>query len=78
MLEVIYEEDFLRIISKIKDNLIKEQIKKITEDPEIGKPMKYDRKGTREIYVSSFRLSYVYIKEEDKVILLDFYNKDEQ
>nr|AAU82856.1 hypothetical protein GZ1D1_43 [uncultured archaeon GZfos1D1] len=40
--------------------------------------MKYARKGTRELYVGSFRLSYAYLKDEDKIIFLDLYHKDEQ
>ena len=53
-------------------------IQKIIENPEIGKPMMYSRKGTREIYVSPFRLSYEYLKDEDKIIFLDLYHKDGQ
>jgi len=40
--------------------------------------MKYERKGTREVYVGSYRLAYAFIIEEDKLIFLDFYHKDEQ
>ena len=73
---------FLRAFSKVKDARTKEhitnQIQKITQSPEIGKPMRYARKGTREVYISPFRLSYAYEKEEDKVIILDLYHKDEQ
>lgn len=73
---------FIRIFSKIKDAAVKEritaQVKKILAAPEIGKPMRYARKGTRELYVSPFRLSYAYQKEEDKLIFLDLYHKDEQ
>lgn len=73
---------FAKIFDKIKDVVLKEkvkkQIKKIIENPEIGKPMRYARKGTREIYIKPFRLSYAYIKEENKVILLDLYHKDQQ
>ena len=54
------------------------QIEKIIENPEIGKPMRNVRKGTREVYVSPFRLSYVYLKRGSKIILLDLYHKDEQ
>ena len=75
-------DEFVRIIKRLKDNILKEKIEKqiikIIEDPEIGKPMKFLRKGTREVYITPFRLAYAYIKEEDKVILLDFYHKDEQ
>ncbi|MAF50726.1 MAG: hypothetical protein CMH64_01415 [Nanoarchaeota archaeon] len=82
MLETEFKSNFLRKISKIRDEFtkekIKKQVKKIVENPEIGKPMKNVRKGTREVYVSPFRLSYKYLKEENKVILLDLYHKDEQ
>ena len=57
---------------------VKKHIQKIIDNPEIGKPMRYNRKGTREIYIQQFRLSYAYIKEEDKIIFLDLYHKDEQ
>jgi len=82
MLTVEHKPNFLKRVRKIKGNSIKErvknQIKKILEDPEIGKPMKYARKGTRELYVGSFRLSYAYLKDDSKIIFLDIYHKDEQ
>ena len=82
MLTVEYSDSVLKTINKIKDSLIKEQvkkqIKKILVNPEIGKPMRYARKGTRELYISSFRLAYSYLKKEQKIILLDLYHKDEQ
>jgi mRNA-degrading endonuclease RelE of RelBE toxin-antitoxin system len=46
--------------------------------PESGKPMRYSRKDTREARVHPFRLSYLYTKDEDKIVLLDLYHKDEQ
>lgn len=82
MLTVEYKNDFLKRITKIKDAHVKEQIKKhimkIIERPEIGKPMRFTRKGTRESYVGSYRLAYSYLKDEHKLIFLDFYHKDEQ
>ena len=73
---------FLSLISKIKNKAdeekVKKQIKKIVENPGIGKQMRYARKGTREVYLGSFRLSYVYLPEENKIIFLDLYHKDEQ
>jgi len=82
MLKVEYYENLLKIISKIKDESIKEkvkkQIKKVIDQPETGKPMKYARKGTREIYMGSYRLAYAYIKDKNKLIFLDLYHKDEQ
>ena len=82
MVIIAYDEQFQRVFLKIKDNKLKEkvikQIQKLRENPEVGKPMKYSRKGTRELYISPFRLSYTYIKNEDKIVLLDLYHKDEQ
>jgi len=82
MLEIEYKNNFLKRIRKIKDNSVKEhikkQVKKIIENPEIGKPMRNVRKNTREVYLKSFRLSYAYIKNENKIIFLDFYHKDRQ
>ena len=82
MLTIEYSDNVLKTINKIKDRLIKEQIKKqikkMLENPEIGKPMRYARKGTRELYIGSFRLAYSYLKKEKKIILLDLYHKDEQ
>jgi mRNA-degrading endonuclease RelE of RelBE toxin-antitoxin system len=82
MVRIAYSENFQKIFSKIKDNILKEkiikQILKIKAYPEIGKPMKYSRKGTREVYIKPFRLVYAYEKNENKIILLDFYHKDEQ
>lgn len=82
MLDVSYKPEFLKIVEKIKDNLVKKRIEKhiikIIDNPEIGKPMRHERKGTREIYIPPFRLSYAYIKEENAIIFLNLYHKDEQ
>ena len=82
MVKIILDSLFESKMEKVKDSFLKirieKQIDKIIENPEIGKPMRYARKGTREVYVGSFRLSYVYLKEENMLILLDFYHKDKQ
>ncbi|MDO8741477.1 MAG: type II toxin-antitoxin system RelE/ParE family toxin [Candidatus Woesearchaeota archaeon] len=82
MVSAAFHPYFKEIFSKIKDRSLKERIikqfSKIRENPEVGKPMKYDRKGTREVYIHPFRLSYLYIKEENKVLFFDLYHKDEQ
>ena len=82
MVNVEFNPDFQKIFSKIKDLVLKKklikQISKLKENPEIGKPMRFNRRGTRELYISPFRLSYIYFKEEDKIIILDLYHKDEQ
>ena len=73
-----FEKRFKKIKNQSLKDKLKKQIRKIIENPEIGKPMMHARKGTRELYVTPFRLSYAYFKEEDKIIFLDFYHKDEQ
>lgn len=82
MVKSVFHPSFQKTFSKIKDKNLKEkiikQLIKIKENPEIGKPMMYTRKGTREVYISPFRLSYVYLKEENKIIFLDLYHKNEQ
>lgn len=82
MVDIAYDHLFEKKIKKIKDNLlkskVKKQISKIIDSPEIGKPMRYARKGIREVYVPPFRLSYLYIEKENKIVFLDLYHKDEQ
>ncbi len=82
MLSIEYDPKFLNTVAKIRDNMFKEkvkkQIKKIIEHPEIGKPMRYGRKRTRELYVKPYRIAYAYSIRENKIIFLDIYHKDEQ
>ena len=82
MLSIDYKKGFLKVISKIKNQADKVKIKKLVEkilqNPEIGKPMMYGRKGTREVYVAPYRLAYSYNPSENKIIFLDIYHKDEQ
>ena len=82
MVKLDFDENFKRAISKIKDGSIRERIEKllfkIRDNPEIGKPMMHGRKGTREVYLPPFRLSYAYDKKNDIIVILDFYHKDKQ
>ena len=48
---------------------IKKQIKKILENPYVGKPLKYKR-GERSLYIKPFRL--IYVIRKDEIILLKF------
>jgi len=82
MVEIRFDKKFTEIFSKIKDELlrtkVKKQIKKISDNPEIGKPMRNVRKGTRELYIKPFRLSYLYNINEKVVYILDLYHKKHQ
>lgn len=77
-----YSPNFARIIKKLKDaavkKAVKDQARKAIKNPEVGKSMRFSRLGTRELYVAPFRLSYIYIKSEDRLIFLDLYHKDKQ
>lgn len=80
-IKIIESNRFKQVSRKLNielKNRIEKQIKKIIANPEVGKPMRYNRKGTREVYVGHFRLSYSYLFNEEKIILLDFYHKDGQ
>ena len=80
MVIVEYDPVFRKLFKKIKDKALKERVKKqiakIVKEPTIGKPMRFSRKGTREVYVKPYRLSYFYSK--DLILFLDLYHKDEQ
>ena len=82
MVNVKFHPQFKKLFENIKDKNLKLKIIKhfikIKENPEIAKPMRYSRKGTREVYIAPFRLSYAYVKSEDTILLLDLYHKDEQ
>tara|TARA_Y100000310_G_C20566956_1_gene755964 strand:- start:269 stop:517 length:249 start_codon:yes stop_codon:yes gene_type:complete len=82
MVKIDYGSNFKKGFKKIKNNAnkdkMKKQIKKITENPKIGKPMRYQRKGTRELYVKPYRISYAFLEDEDRIVFLDLYHKDEQ
>ncbi|OIO43467.1 hypothetical protein COX97_02935 [Candidatus Pacearchaeota archaeon CG_4_10_14_0_2_um_filter_05_32_18] len=61
MVDIIYTDKFEKELKKA-DNSIKEkvikQIQKIIETPEIGKPLRYNLKGERTVYVKPFRIIY--------------------
>jgi mRNA-degrading endonuclease RelE of RelBE toxin-antitoxin system len=82
MVEIRFDKRFTLLFSKLKDGLLKtkitKQIKKIADSPTIGKPMSHDRKGTRELYIKPFRLSYSYDENERLVYILDLYHKKKQ
>jgi len=82
MVTVACHPHFEKTVRKIRDAQLKERVKhqilRIIEDPETGKPMRYARKDTREVYIPPFRLSYFYDKTQDTLVFLALYHKDEQ
>lgn len=75
MVEVIYtnkfEKEFKKSDTSVKKKALK-QLKKIIENPEIGKPLKYDLKGERTVYVKPFRIIYSFSNEKDTIYFLRF------
>ncbi len=54
---------------------LEKQIKKITENPDFGKSLRYNLKGEWTVYVKPYRL--IYKVEGDKLILLRFEHREE-
>jgi len=79
MVNVIFDKKFIKIFSKIKDNKLKnriiKQIKKVSQNLDVGKPMRNTRKGTRELYIKPFKLSYAVSGNKKEVYMLDLYHK---
>ncbi len=70
-MEIIFSDEFRKDFKKIKDKTTRikiiKQLKKISENPEIGKPLQYELKNHRSIRVTPFRI--VYRLEQDKIII---------
>lgn len=69
-----FEQEFKKIKDRITQDKIEKQIKKVLKNPDIGKPLKYDLKGERTIYVKPFRL--IYTVQQNKLILLRFEHRN--
>lgn len=71
---IVYTDKFERDVRKIKDSLVKEklekQIRRIAENPESGKPLRYGLKGEWTIHVRPYRL--IYAVQGDRLVLLRF------
>jgi len=74
MVEIIPSSEFKKSVKHL-DSLNREKlekiIRKILEEPEIGKPLKYGR-GERTIRIKPFRLIYSFRKDKDILYLLKF------
>jgi mRNA-degrading endonuclease RelE of RelBE toxin-antitoxin system len=77
MVRVIYSKEFEQDVKKVRDNALKErlikQVEKIIKNPDIGKPLRYNQKGERSVYVTPYRLVYAVI--DDKIYLLRFQHR---
>ena len=72
-----FEELYSRLDNSVKIKLDK-LMEKVFYNPEMGKPMRFSRKGTREVYLKPFRFSYSFDEKNEVLTFLDLYHKDEQ
>ncbi|MFH0713098.1 MAG: type II toxin-antitoxin system RelE/ParE family toxin [Candidatus Micrarchaeota archaeon] len=72
--ELVWTEKFKTDVKHFKDSSLLEklrkQIEKILENPEIGKPLRYNLKGERTIYVKPYRILYAF--DDKNIYLLRF------
>jgi mRNA-degrading endonuclease RelE of RelBE toxin-antitoxin system len=75
---VVFTNSFERAIKKLKDAALKERVKRQIEEiikrPDMGKPLRFKKKGERVVRVPPFRIIYAY--EGDTIYLLDFDKRD--
>ena len=79
--EVRFDIKFLNSFKKLDKNYqerTQKLINKIILNPRIGKPMKNVRKGTRELYLKPFRISYELNEQKLIIIFLEIYYKNKQ
>lgn len=65
-----FEDEFKRVKNTAIKERIKKQIEKIIKNPEVGKPLRFELKGERTVYIKPYRLIYSVIG--DKLYLLRF------
>ncbi|MBR9704822.1 type II toxin-antitoxin system RelE/ParE family toxin [Candidatus Pacearchaeota archaeon] len=72
MVNIILSNQFKKKIKRLNSfdrKRLEKQIRKILENPEIGKPLKY-RRGERALYIKPFRIIYAF--KGDDLFLLKF------
>lgn len=65
MVDVIYTEKFEKEVKKLDSSIkikVIKQIEKIIQEPQIGKPLRYDLKGEKTVYVKPYRIIYSFDK----------------
>jgi len=81
--EVLFDDNFQKFfVRKVRDAQrklkIKKQVKKIICDPHCGKPLRYGRKNTLEVYIPPYRLYYNFSEKEERIYFLEISHKDKQ
>lgn len=72
MVKIIPSKEFIKDVKRLdlfNREKLEKQIRKVVENPNVGKPLKYTR-GERALYIKPFRL--IYAIRKDEIILLKF------
>jgi len=82
-MEIIFSDDFKKEYKKIKDKATRlkiiKQLKKLSNEPEVGKPLKHNLKNHRSVRIKPHRI--VYRIENKNIVIVcfdhrkDVYNK---
>jgi mRNA-degrading endonuclease RelE of RelBE toxin-antitoxin system len=77
-MEIIFSQEFAEEYKKIKDNATRlriiKQIKKLEQQPDVGKPLKHELKNHRSLRVPPFRV--IYRIEQDRILINCFEHRD--
>jgi mRNA-degrading endonuclease RelE of RelBE toxin-antitoxin system len=77
--KIIPTDKFVRDVKKLRDKKTKERIdaevRRIRENPDVGKPLGYGLKGEKTVRIPPYRLIYAVIG--NNLILLRFEHRDE-
>ena len=66
MVDIIYTDKFEKEVKKLDSSIkikVVKQIERIIQSPNTGKPLRYDLKGERTIYVKPYRIIYALDKD---------------
>ena len=70
-MEIIFSDEFRKDFKKIKDKTTRlkiiKQLKKLSNEPEVGKPLKNKMKNHRSLRIAPHRI--IYRLEKDKIII---------
>jgi len=61
---------------KVRYSHVKKRLEILSDNPEIGKPLRNILKGKRRVHIGSFVIIYEFNKENNSIILLDFEHHD--
>ena len=77
-MHIAYTHEFRRGIKKVRDKAmqtkVKKMVEKIIDNPDVGKPLRYELAGLRSVRVPPFRILYEHTG--DRLIFHTFEHRD--